>query len=163
VLIHAAAGGVGSFAVQFAKIKGAHAAGTASARHHEYLRSLGCDQPIDYTSTRFDDAVWDIDMVLEPMGGDVRARSWKVIKPGGILVAIIGPPPSEEEAKAHGVRSALFLVTPNAAQLTEIASLIDAGRVKVHLDAVFPLAEAAKAHELSQTNRVQGKIVLKVV
>jgi NADPH:quinone reductase-like Zn-dependent oxidoreductase len=162
VLIHAAAGGVGSFAVQFARIKGAHVAGTASARHHEYLRALGCDQPIDYTTTRFEAAVRDMDMVLDSMGGEIRARSWKVLKPGGILVAILGPAPSEEEAQAHGVRSALFLVAPNAAQLAEIASLIDAGKVKVHVDAVFPLAEAAKAHELSQTNHVQGKIVLSV-
>jgi NADPH:quinone reductase-like Zn-dependent oxidoreductase len=162
VLIHAAAGGVGSFAVQFAKIKGAHVAGTASARHHDYLRGLGCDQPVDYTTTRFEEAVRDIDMVLDSMGGEIRARSWKVLKPGGILVSIVGPPPSEEEAKAHGVGSALFLVSPNAAQLTEIASLIDAGQVKVHVEAVFPLAEAARAHELSQTNRVQGKIVLQV-
>jgi len=163
VLIHAAAGGVGSFAVQFAKFNGAFVAGTASARHHDYLRDLGCDQPIDYTATPFEDVVRDADLVLESIGGEVRARSWKALKPGGILVAILGPAPSPEEAKAHGVRATLFMVEPRATELAGIAALIDQGHIKVPVDAVFPLADAAKAHELSQTNRVQGKIVLRVV
>jgi len=163
VLIHAAAGGVGSFAVQLAHWRGARVIGTASARNHEYLKSLGCDQAIDYTTTRFEDVVRDVDMVLDTMSGETRARSWSVIRKGGILVTILGPGPSEEEAASRGVRAALFLVRADAAQLSEIAQLIDAGIVKVHLDAVFPLADAAHAHELSATNRVRGKIVLKVV
>ena|SRR5579862_5042536 len=96
-----------------------------------------------------------------------RARrgrgSWKVLKKGGILVTILGPGPSAEEAASHGVRSALFMVGPNAAQLAEIAGLIDAGLVKVHVDAVFPLAEAGHAHELGAAKHVRGKIVLKVI
>jgi NADPH:quinone reductase-like Zn-dependent oxidoreductase len=163
VLIHAAAGGVGSFAVQFAKIRGARVAATASARNHEYLKELGADQVIDYTAARFEDAVHDVDMVLDTMAGETRARSWKVLKKGGILVSILGPPPGAEEAAAHGVRQAMFLVRPNRAELDEIATLVDAGKLKVTLQAVFPLAEAAKAHELSQTLHARGKIVLKVV
>jgi NADPH:quinone reductase-like Zn-dependent oxidoreductase len=163
VLIHAAAGGVGSFAVQFAKLKGAHVSATASARNHAYLKDLGADQVIDYNTTRFENVVSDIDMVLDPLGGETRARSWKVLKKGGILVSILGPPPSEDDAKAAGARSALMLVKPSQPQLAEIASLVDSGKLKVHIEAVFPLAEAAKAHELSQTEHVRGKIVLRVV
>jgi len=163
VLIHAAAGGVGSFAVQFAHWKGARVIGTASARQHVYLKGLGCDQAIDYTATRFEDVVREVDLVLDTQAGETRTRSWAVLKKGGMLVSILGPAPSEEEAAAHGVRSALFLVRPDAGELAEIARLIDSGLVKVHLEAVFPLAEAARAHELSAGNRVRGKIVLKVI
>jgi NADPH:quinone reductase-like Zn-dependent oxidoreductase len=163
VLIHAAAGGVGSFAVQFAKWKGARVIGTASAKNHEFLMSLGCHQAIDYQTTRFEDVVHDVDMVLDTQAGETRERSWGVIKKGGILVSVLGPPPSQEEADKHGVRSTVFWVRGDAAQLAEIAGLIDSGFVKVHVDAVFPLAEAARAHELSATNHVRGKIVLQVI
>jgi len=127
------------------------------------LKGLGCDQAIDYTSTRFEDAVRDVDIVLDTQAGETRARSWQVIRKGGILVSILGPAPAPEEAAAHGVRSALFLVRADAAQLMEIAALIDSGQFKVHLEAVFPLAEAARAHELSAGNHVRGKVVLKVL
>ena len=162
VLIHAAAGGVGHFAVQLAKWKGAFVAGTASARNHDFLTSLGVDQPIDYTSVRFEDVVSDFDEVLDTMAGETRARSWRVLKKGGILVTILGQP-SQEDAKAHGVRGAGVFVQPNPAELTQIAALVDSGKLKPHVDAVFPLADAAKAHELSETNRVRGKIVLRVI
>jgi len=162
VLIHAAAGGVGHFGVQFAKCKGALVAGTASARNHEFLRSLGADQIIDYTSTRFEDVARDFDVVLDTMAGETRARSWAVLKKGGILVTILGQP-SIEEAQAHGVRAAGVFVQPNAGQLAHIAALVDAGKVKPHVDAVLPLSEAAKAQELSQSNHVRGKIVLRVM
>jgi NADPH:quinone reductase-like Zn-dependent oxidoreductase len=163
VLIHAAAGGVGSFAVQFAKWKGARVIGTASALNHEFLKSLGCDQAIDYHTTRFEDVVHGVDMVLDTLAGETRQRSWAVIKKGGILVSILGPEPAPGEAAAHGVRAAVFWVRSDAAQLGEIAGLIDSGQVKVHLEAVFPLADAAHAHELSATNHVRGKIVLQVI
>jgi NADPH:quinone reductase-like Zn-dependent oxidoreductase len=163
VLIHAAAGGVGSFAVQFAKRKGARVIGTASARNHEFLKSLGCDQTIDYQATRFEDVVHDVDMVLDTMAGETRQRSWQVIKKHGILVSVLGPAPAPGEAEGHGVRSAVFWVRSDAAQLSGIAGLIDSGQIKVHVEAVFPLAEAARAHELSATNHVRGKIVLQVI
>ena len=117
VLIQAAAGGVGHMAVQFAKIKELYVAGTASGQNQEYLKQLGCDLPINYETTRFEDVVHDYDAVVESMGGEVRNRSWKVLKEGGILVALIGPPPSEEDAKAHGVRQPSFGVKPNPISL----------------------------------------------
>jgi NADPH:quinone reductase-like Zn-dependent oxidoreductase len=162
VLIHAAAGGVGHFAVQLAKEKGAFVAGTASAHHHAFLRELGVDQPIDYNSTRFEDVVHDFDVVLDTMAGETRNRSWGVLRKGGILVTILGQP-SQEQAQGHGVRGAGVFVQPNPAQLAEIAALADSGKLKPHVEAVFPLAEAAQAHELSQTLHVRGKIVLRVL
>ncbi len=130
VLIHAAAGGVGHLAIQFAKLKDLYVAGTASGRNQEYLKQLGCDLPIDYETTRFEDVVHDFDAVVESMGGEVRNRSWKVLKKGGILVALIGPPPSEEDAKAHEVRASIIWGQANPEQLTEIARLADAGKVQ---------------------------------
>jgi NADPH:quinone reductase-like Zn-dependent oxidoreductase len=162
VLIHAAAGGVGTFAVQFAKWKGAHVAGTASGRNQDFLRELGVDQPIDYEKTRFEDVVHDFDVVLDSMAGETRSRSWKVLKKGGILVTLLGQG-SLDEAAAYGVRGVGMLVQPNASQLTEIAGLVDAGTVKTIVEAVFPLRDADKAQQLGETNRARGKIVLRVV
>lgn len=162
VLIHAAAGGVGSFAVQFAKWKGAHVAATASGRNQHLLRELGVDQPIDYEKARFEDVVQYMDVVLDTLAGETRNRSWKVLKKGGILVTLLGQG-SLEEAAAYGVRGTGILVKPNAGQLTEIAGLVDAGKVKPIIEAVFPLQEAAKAQQLGETNRARGKIVLRVI
>jgi NADPH:quinone reductase-like Zn-dependent oxidoreductase len=161
VLIHAAAGGVGSFAVQFAKWKGAHVAGTASGRNQYLLRDLGVDQPIDYQAVRFEDVVHDVDVVLDSMAGEIRTRSWKVLKKGGILVTLLGQGPLEEAA-SYGVRGVGILVTPNPKELAEIAALVDLRKVKPVIEAVFPLQEAAKAHQLGETNRARGKIVLRV-
>jgi NADPH:quinone reductase-like Zn-dependent oxidoreductase len=161
VLIHAAAGGVGIFAVQLAKWKGAWVAGTASGRNQEFLRELGVDQPVNYETTRFEDVAHDVDVVLDTMAGETRERSWQTLKPGGILVTLLGQAPVEEAA-AHSVRGAGLLVKPNMAQLTEIAGLVDSGKLKVFVDAVFPLVEAKKAHELSETGHLRGKIVLRV-
>jgi NADPH:quinone reductase-like Zn-dependent oxidoreductase len=163
VLIQAGAGGVGHLAIQFAKIKDLYVAGTASGRNQEYLKQLGCDLPINYETTRFEDVVHDFDAVIESMGGDVRTRSWKVLKKGGILVALIGPPPSEEDAKTHGVRASIIWGQMNASQLAEIAKLADAGKVRPEIAAVFPLRDAAKAHQMSETEHVRGKIVIQVV
>jgi len=163
VLVHAAAGGVGHMAIQFAKLKDLYVAGTASGHNQEYLKQLGCDLPINYETTRFEDVVHDYDAVVESMGGDVRTRSWKVLKKGGILVALIGPPPSEEDAKAHGVRASIIWGQAKSDQLKEIARLADTGRVKPEIAAVFPLRDAAKAHQMSETEHVRGKIVLQVV
>jgi NADPH:quinone reductase-like Zn-dependent oxidoreductase len=162
ILIHAAAGGVGTFAVQLGKWKGAYVIGTASARNHELLRQLGADELIDYNTTRFEDVVKDVDVVLDTMAGETRDRSWQVIKKGGILVTILGQA-SEEQAKAHGVRAAGVFVQPNPAQLQELAKLADAGTVRPIIEAVLPLAEAAKAHEMNATLHTVGKIVLRVV
>jgi len=163
VLVQAAAGGVGHLAIQFAKLKGLYVAGTASGRNQEYLKQLGCDLPINYETTRFENVVRDYDAVVESMGGDVRTRSWKVLKKGGILVALIGPPPSEEDAKAHSVRASIIWGQAKSDQLTEIARLADAGWVRPEIAAVFPLRDAAKAHQMSETEHVRGKIVLQVI
>lgn len=161
VLIHAAAGGVGHFAVQLAKWKGARVIGTASARNVDFVRDLGADQVIDYQTARFDDVVCNVDVVLDTIGGDTQQRSWKVLKKGGVLVSTVGIS-SPEAATEHGVQGKPMLVHSDADQLTRIAALIDAGNLKTVISTVLPLAEAAKAHELSQSGHVRGKIVLKV-
>jgi NADPH:quinone reductase-like Zn-dependent oxidoreductase len=161
ILIHAAAGGVGHFAVQIAKWKKAKVIGTASAKNESFLRELGADEVIDYNTTKFEDVVKDVDIVLDTMAGDTRQRSWQVLKKGGILVATLGISP-QETPEEKDVRSGGFLVRSDTDQLTQIATLIDDGHLKPTVSNVLPLEEAAKAHELSQTEHVQGKIVLKV-
>jgi NADPH:quinone reductase-like Zn-dependent oxidoreductase len=160
VLIHGAAGGVGSFAVQFAKAKGAYVIGTASSRNLSLLRELGVDKTVDYQKTRFEDVVRDVDVVLDTIGGDTQERSFKALKKGGILVSIVQPP-SQELATKYGVRALFYGAHPSSSDLTEIARLIDSGKVKTVVETVLPLAEARHAHELSQTGHTRGKIVLK--
>lgn len=161
VLIHAASGGVGHFAVQFARWKGAHVIGTASAANENFLRDLGADQVIDYHTTRFEEAVQDVDVVLDTIGGDTQERSWRVLKKGGILVSTLGIS-SQEAAGKHGVRGEGIMVHADTAQLERIAALIDEGNLKPAVSTVLPLSEAARAHELSQSGHVRGKIVLRV-
>ena len=162
VLIHAAAGGVGHLAVQLAKWKDAYVIGTASARNHDFLRDLGVDEVVDYQAVRFEEAVHDVDVVLDTMGGDTQARSWQVLKKGGILVSIVSPP-SQEQADAHGVRQAYIFMQPRLELLQELAKLVDSGRLRCVVETVLPLSEARRAHELSQAGHVRGKIVLEVV
>jgi NADPH:quinone reductase-like Zn-dependent oxidoreductase len=162
VLIHAASGGVGHLAVQLAKWKGAHVIGTAAARNHDFLRQLGVDQVIDYDTERFEEAVQPVDVVLDPMGGDIQARSWKVLKRGGILVSIASPP-SAAIAAEHGVRQAFVFTQSNAVQLAEIAKLADAEKLKVIVETVLPLSDATRGQELSERGHTRGKIVLRVV
>jgi NADPH:quinone reductase-like Zn-dependent oxidoreductase len=161
VLIHSAAGGVGMFAVQFATLKGAYVIGTASARNADFVRSLGADEVIDYRATPFEQVARDVDLVLDTQGGDTQARSWGVLKPGGILVATPAPP-SQEMAAQMGVRAAMVQVNPTAEILTQIAESIDNGKVKTEVSNVLPLIEIRQAHELSQQGHARGKIVLRV-
>src|SRR5438105_1003728 len=161
VLIHGAAGGVGSFAVQLAKWKGAYVIGTASGRNQAFLRELGVDEPIDYEKTRFEDVVHDVDVVFDTLGGDTQNRSWKALKKGGILVSIVAPPSADEAAK-NGVRSAFFSAHPSSSQLAEIAKLVDAGKLKPVVETVLPLSDVRRAHELNETGHARGKTVLKV-
>lgn len=162
VLIHAAAGGVGGFAVQFAKWKGAHVIGTASGANAELVRSFGVDEFIDYRSTRFEDKVRDADVVFDTIGGETQERSWKVLKKGGILVSIVQPP-SEKAAAARGVRGVHMVEdAKRTTELTQIAELVVSGRVKVNVETILPLREARKAQELSQSGHARGKIVLLV-
>ena len=162
VLIHAAAGGVGSLAVQLAKWKGAHVIGTASARNHDFLRKLGVDQVIDYATVPFEGAVDPVDLVLDTLGGEVQERSWKVLKPGGLLVSI-AQPPSAATAAAHGVRQAFVFTQPNAAQLAEIAALVEAEQLKAIVETILPLSDATRGQELSERGHTRGKIVLRVI
>ena len=161
VLILGAAGGVGHFAVQLARSQGAYVLGTASTRNIEFLHQIGVDQAIDYTTTPLEAAVHDVDVVFDTVGGETRKDSLRVIKQGGTLVSILLGRPSPEEA-ATGINVQGMLVQPNAAQLAQIAQLIDAGKVHVTVETVLPLAHARKAHELSETHRTRGKIVLQV-
>ena len=162
VLIHGAAGGVGTLAVQLAKWRGAHVIGTASARNHDFLRQLGVDQVIDYATVRFEEAVEPVDLVLDTQGGEIQERSWQVLKPGGILVSIASPPSAETAAK-HGVRQAFVFTQPNAGQLAEIAQLVEAEKLKAIVETILPLADATRGQELSERGHTRGKIVLRVM
>jgi NADPH:quinone reductase-like Zn-dependent oxidoreductase len=163
VLIHGAAGGVGVFAVQLARWAGAHVIGTASARNRDFLRELGANEIIDYTTTRFEEVVHDVDLVFDTVGGDTLERSWQVVKPGGVLASVVSPRPSFEEAKAHGVRPVWFVVEPNREQLIQIGALIDAGQVRPIIETVLPLSQARQAYEQGSRGHTRGKIVLRVV
>ncbi|WP_202895462.1 NADP-dependent oxidoreductase [Iningainema tapete] len=162
VLIHGASGGVGSMAVQLAKPKGAYVIGTASARNADFVRELGADEIIDYQKTKFETVVRDVDVVLDTIGGDTQERSFGVLRKDGFLVSIVSPP-SEETAASHGVRCAMVGVQSNGAQLKEIAALVDSGKLKIYVETVLPLSEVRQAHEMSQSGRTRGKIVLQVV
>jgi len=161
VLIHGAAGGVGSLAVQLAKWKGLFVIGTASARNQDFIRELGVDQAIDYQAQPFEKLAKDLDAVLDTLGGETQERSWGLIKPGGYMLSTVSLPP-EELTAARGLRQGHFSVRPNAQELAEIAELVDAGKLKVVVDKVLPLAEARQAQQLSQAGHTRGKIVLKV-
>jgi NADPH:quinone reductase-like Zn-dependent oxidoreductase len=160
-LIHGGSGGVGHFAVQLARWKGAYVIATASTKNQELLRQLGAHEAIDYTKQRFEDVVGEIDIVLDTIGSDTQERSWKVLKKGGLLASVVQPP-DDEKAKEFAVRGAFVWIQPNGTELAEIAALIDSGNLKVVLDRILPLSEARRAHELSQGGHARGKIVLRV-
>ncbi|WP_261323132.1 NADP-dependent oxidoreductase [Rhizobium leguminosarum] len=161
VLVHGGAGGVGHFAIQFAKAKGACVATTVSKGDLEFARSLGADQVVDYKNERFEDLVEPVDLVLDLISGETQDRSWAVLKKGGILVSTLSEPSKEKARKrqANGVR---FMAQPNAAQLAEIGKLIVEGKVRPHIDAVFDLTEVGKAEARLEKEHVRGKIVLQV-
>lgn len=162
-LIHGGAGGVGVFAVQLVHWAGARVIATASARNHDLLRQLGADEIIDYTTTRFEEVVHGVDLVFDTVGGDTLQRSWQVIKPGGVLVSIVSPPPPAALTKGHDVRFAWFVVEPNRDQLIQIGTLIDADLVRPIVDKVFPLDQARQAYEQAAKGHTRGKVVLQVV
>jgi NADPH:quinone reductase-like Zn-dependent oxidoreductase len=161
VLIHGGAGGVGHFAVQLAKWKGAHVIATASPKNHELLYRLGADEVIDYSTQRFENVARDVDVVLDTIGGETQERSWQVLKKGGILASLVQPP-SEEKAKARGVRGAMVANRPDGANLSAIANIIDSGKLAPVIDRILPLSEARRAHDLSQSGHTHGKIALRV-
>lgn len=164
VLVHAAAGGVGHVAVQIAKARGAYVIGTASAGKHEFLRGLGADELIDYRETDFAEAVKDVDVVLDTLGGETSVRSLKVLRPGGVVVSIlpVGSAEFHEEAERLGVRAVRMLVDADRADLRAITDLVEKGQLRVEIAGTFPLADAAEAHALGDTGRTTGKLVLTV-
>lgn len=160
VLIHGAAGGVGLFAVQFAKGLGAEVIGTAGPANLDYVSSLGADVIIDYTSERFEEIVKDVDFVLDTVGGETLARTWSVLKPGGRLASIAGQPPLEI-AKQHDIT----LIRPGVAtqeDLIAIADLIEEGKLMINIEQSFALEDVRQAHEKSQTGHGRGRIVLRL-
>lgn len=161
VLIHGAAGGVGHFAVQLAKWKGAQVIATASARNAGFARELGADRVIDYQATLFEEAVRGVDVVLDTIGGDTQERSWQTLKKGGVLVATLGIA-IPQAARDFGVRGEGVFVHANAGQLSQIAALIEAKQLRPYISGTPQLADAARAHELSEAGHVRGKIVLQV-
>ncbi|HEY4036893.1 MAG TPA: NADP-dependent oxidoreductase [Ktedonobacteraceae bacterium] len=159
ILIQGAAGGVGLFAVQFARWKGAHVIGTASTANVDFVRSLGAETVIDYTSTPVEQAVHDVDLVFDAVGGKTLESSLRVLKRGGTLVTIAGQPP-EEKVRERDVRVASFSAQVSSELLHTFAQLIDEGQVKVVLAEKFPLSQAQQAHERSQHGHGRGRIVL---
>jgi NADPH:quinone reductase-like Zn-dependent oxidoreductase len=161
VLIHGGSGGVGSFAVQIAKARGAKVIATASTSNQNLLKQLGADVAIDYTKQKFEDVAKDVDVVLDSIGRDTLARSYGVVKKGGIIVSLVARP-KESELEKHGIRGTALNVEPNSEELAEIAKLIDDKKIKVIVSQTFPLSEATKAQEQVATGHTRGKIVLKI-
>lgn len=164
VLVHAAAGGVGHFAVQLAARAGARVLGTACSDNHAFVLELGADRVIDYREEDFRGAVRrvcpeGVDIVLDAVGGDTQARSLEVLKERGILVSIVGEPDADKAAQ-RGVRARWMFVEPDGQQLAFLAREVDRGRLRAHVSRMFPLAEAAGAQDESQAGHVRGKLVL---
>jgi len=171
VLVHGAAGGIGNLALQFAKAFGAYVIGTASAHNADFLEELGADEVIDYNTRKFEDILSDIDIVFNAtpttsVDEDLRLRSVKVLKEGGIFVCTHGVWPSEEFiellAKKNATVSMAGVDINHYRCLTEVAKLIDAGKVRPVISKVYPWEEAAQAHRDSETKHVRGKVVLEI-
>ena len=161
VLIHGAAGGVGMFAVQFAKWKGATVYATAGTNDLDWARELGADTVINYQNERFEDKAKDVNLVFDLIGGETQTRSFEVLKPGGALIAT-SQPPAPDAGKAKNIRAEMMNAKPATAIYKQIADLVDEGKIKTFVGATFPLAETKQAHELSQNGHVRGKIVLEI-
>lgn len=163
VLIHAAAGGVGHFAVQIAKYFGAYVIGTASAENKDFVLSLGADEHFDYKSKPFEEAISDIDIVLDSIGGNNIERSFEVLKKGGTVITL----PSNtsdgivEKARAKGVNGFHFMVQSNGEDMKALADLLEKGIIKAHVSAVYSFDEIAKAHQQIETGSTRGKIIIK--
>ena len=161
VLIHGGSGGVGMFAIQFAKARGAKVFATASSANQDFLKELGADVAIDYKTQKFEEIAKDVDVVLDSVGGDTLARSYGVIKKGG-FIATLNADVDQSELNKRGIRGVFINVRPNSEELAEIGKLIDEKKVKVIVSQTFPLSDAVKAAQQSATGHTRGKIVLKV-
>ncbi len=161
VLIHGGSGGVGHFAMQFAKAKGAYVVTTVSSAHVAFAQRLSAEQVIDYKKQRFEEVAKDIDVVFDLVAGETQERSWAVLKKGGVLVSTLAQP-SPAQAAAHQARGLRYTAQESGADLAEIAALIDAGKVKPAVAKTFPLREAAAAQRLLEQGHAEGKIVLTI-
>src|SRR5712692_10071764 len=162
VLILGASGGVGSFAVQLARWKGAQVIGTTGPANVDFVRSLGAETVVDYTSTPLEQVVRDVDLVVDAVGGQALESAWPVVKRGGTLISTAGQP-SQEKARELGIRALFFTGSrPSSERLQAIAQLISEGQLKVTLSRIFPLREASLAHALSQSGHGRGRIVLHI-
>ena len=161
VLIHGGSGGVGSFAIQIAKAKGARVIATASTANQDLLKQLGADVSIDYTKTKFEDVVKDVDVVFDTVGRETLARSYPIVKKGGIITTIVGRPDPTQLDKS-GIRGASVWSHPDGNELTEITKLIETGKIKPVVTEVLPLTDAVKASQQAETHHTRGKIVLKI-
>ena len=161
VLIHGGSGGVGSFAIQIAKARGARVIATASTANQDLLKQLGADVAIDYTKTKFEEVAKDVDVVLDPVGRDTLARSYAVVKKGGFVATLVSRP-EQAELDKHGIRGASISSHPDANELAEITKLIEAKKIKPVVTQVVPLADAVKAEEQAETHHTRGKIVIKI-
>ncbi len=161
VLVHGGAGALGSVAVQLAKAQGAYVISTAGGAAVALVKSLGADEVIDYQEQRFQDLVRGVDVVLDTLGGPTQEASWATLKPGGILVAT-AVPPAPERAAAAGVRAAFVFTPPRGAVLAQLAQRVDAGQLRLLVGQEFALADAAQAHQLGESGRARGKMVLHV-
>ena len=157
VLVHGGSGAVGTFAIQLARLHGAHVVATASAANTELVAGLGAEKVIDYRAERFEECVDEVDIVFDTVGGETLERSWSVLKPGGRMVTIAS---SAESSTDPGVKRAFFIVEPNQKQLYQIAELLDAGRLRTIVDAVADLAQAPEAYAGELPRRHQGKVVI---
>lgn len=158
-LVAGAGGGVGHFAVQFAKVAGARAIGTGSTRNREFVLGLGADEYVDYTQHEVGDAVSGADVAFDTVGGDTTASLLPAVREGGMLVTIAGDP-HEEAARERGVRAELLVMSPKSEQLARIAELVASGDVRVEIAEAMSLADVKRAHELSEGGHVRGKLVL---
>ena len=161
ILVHGGSGGVGSFAIQIAKARGARVIATASTANQDLLKQLGADVAVDYSKTKFEDVAKDVDAVLDPVGKETLARSYGVVKKGGIVMSLVARPDPVELQK-HGIRGASISVHPDTADLTEIAQLVDAGKIKPVVTEVLPLSDAVKAQQQAATHHTRGKVVLRI-
>ncbi len=162
VLIHAAAGGVGSFAVQLAHWKGARVLATASAANADYLRSLGADGAIDYRATRFETVARDVDVVLDLVGGETQSRSVAVLKGGGHLISTTSPPSDlvKAEAAKRGIQAQMMVMQASTANLQKLAELLEAGKIRTVVAKTYPLADASRAWSEAMAGHTRGKVVL---
>jgi NADPH:quinone reductase-like Zn-dependent oxidoreductase len=161
VLIHGGSGGVGSFAVQIAKARGARVLATASTANQDLLKQLGADVAVDYTKSKFEDVAKDVDAVLDPVGKETLARSYDVVKKGGIVMSLVALP-DRAEVQKRGIHGAAISVHPDAEDLAEIARLIDLGKIKPIVTQVLALSEAIAAEQQAATHHTRGKVVLRI-